>query len=90
MFIEFDFSLGDLMISWESYLGSSVIVFIMRIKYMSLKSTAKISFCFLILVMVLCAHLVLLLCTMIVCLVIKYLMFERSILWSDFIRNART
>ena len=58
MFIEFDFSLGDLMISWESYLGSSVIVFIMRIKYMSLKSTAKISFCFLILVMVLCAHLV--------------------------------
>lgn len=40
-FIEFYFSLGSLLISLESYLGSSVIEFIMKIKYMTLTSTTK-------------------------------------------------
>ena len=35
VFTEFDFSLGDLMIRWDSYVGSSVTVFIMNIKYMT-------------------------------------------------------
>ena len=56
VFTMFDFALGSLMISWKSYLGSSVIVCIMKIKYMTLASVAKRSLCFLVLVMVLCDH----------------------------------
>ena len=58
MFTEFNFALGGLIISLESYLKSSVIVFIMKIKYMTLTSTRKKSLGFLILVMVLCNQLV--------------------------------
>ena len=51
-FTEFNFYLGCFMISWESYLGSSVIVFILKIKYMTLTFAAKKSLCFMIFVMV--------------------------------------
>lgn len=44
------------MIRWESNLGSSVIVFIMKIKYKTLTSVAKRSLCILVLVMVFCHH----------------------------------
>ena len=54
MFIVFDFALGGLMISWDSYFGSSVIVFFMKIKYMTLTYATKESLCFLILMAVLC------------------------------------
>ena len=51
-FTEFDFYLGCFMISLESYLGSSVIVLILKIKYMTLTYAAKKSLCFMIFVMV--------------------------------------
>lgn len=53
MFTEFHFTLGFLMMIWESYLGYSVIKFIMNTKYMTLTSTTKRSLYFYILVMVL-------------------------------------
>ena len=47
----FDLALGGFVISWESYLGSSINV---KIKCMTLTSAAKGSLCCLVLVMILC------------------------------------
>ena len=54
VFDKFNFAMGCLMISWESYLGSSMITFFMKMKCMTLSSATKKSLCVMISMMVLC------------------------------------